>query len=131
MSFHDIVRNMEAEAKKIYALYETGFQEQMAGEVMKKIKMGEVNPIDIDDKFIENMIESNAFVETTKYAIEIVNSAQSRWSGGHSVSNLVEQIKREVASRYLSNRMYPLDIERKVKHYLGKMIEEELLKSTK
>jgi len=39
------------------------------------------------------------------HLMQLVNSNQSSWSGGHSVSNMMEQIKREVASNLLSGML--------------------------
>jgi len=43
--------------------------------------------------------------DVIKQLMQMVSSNQSSWSGGHSVSNMLEQIKRQVASELLSDML--------------------------
>lgn len=125
-AFYDIIANINTEMKLLETLYADMWFEQMGTELAHYVKNNGIDPETVNEKFVDEKIESVEvfFINTFRYAADVVQANQSTWSGGNSVTNMVEQMKRKIAGQFLHRRHYPLDTAKKVVPHFKKQYEK-------
>lgn len=72
------------------------------------------------DRNFETIFELRR-IKAIEYLIGILQSNESNWSGGYSVTNMMEQIKRDVILKYINNKF---DTPGLVKKRMLEIVEE-------